>query len=66
MYPLIFYEVTEIVDSMDDSRDENGSFDEDEYYDKTVDVVYIMIAAGFIALISAYIAALCLSFVAIR
>jgi len=51
---------------MDDSRDENGRFDETEYYNETVMVVYLMIAAGFLALFTAYLGAVCLSFVAIN
>ena len=66
LYPLIYYQVTQIVDAMDDSRDESGDFDESEYYDKTVVVIYIMIGAGLIAMLSAYMGSLCLSKVSIN
>ena len=53
-----------IIDSMDTSVTDLGEFDDDAFYDDTLDVVYIMIIMAAVALVAGYIGALILTKVA--
>ena len=63
--PVMFYLLSFIIDAMSDSYN-SGSFDATKFYDRTLSIVYMMIATSIIAFIVGYVGCLILFRVAVK